>query len=64
MMKGLSGGKKMPANEGIFKRHICNVCKKKLYEKDMQQTDKQTRYGKDVWICFKCIEKGRSVRVY
>lgn len=53
-----------------FKRHICNCCKRKLYEKDMEKAltfrgdPKLTRYGKEVWICFKCKGKGRETSVY
>lgn len=33
------------------KRHYCNCCKKKRDEKFMINTGRQTRYGKDVWVC-------------
>lgn len=46
------------------KRHICNCCKKKLYEKDMEETRLTTRYGKRIWICFKCKGRGKSAWAY
>ena len=51
-------------------RHICNCCKRKLYEKDMEVGkdhrgyERKTRYGKKVWICYKCIGQGRTISVY
>lgn len=48
----------------IWKRHICNCCKRKLYEQDMEETNRETRYGKKVWICFKCKGMGKNVSVY
>jgi len=47
-----------------MKRHICNCCKRKLYERDMEQTNRQTRYGKDIWICARCLMEGRTIDVY
>ena len=56
--------------EDKIKRNICNCCKKKLYEGNMEKAldfrghQKFTRYGKGVWICFNCIGRGKTARVY
>lgn len=53
-----------------YKRHICNCCKKKLYQKDMINYTKkgkyghQTRYKQDVWLCLKCEGVGRRPVIY
>ncbi len=33
------------------KRHTCTNCKKKRFEKFMINTERLTRYQKEVWAC-------------
>lgn len=45
-------------------RHVCNRCKRKLYEKDLQKQWFVTRYGKEVWMCARCLMEGKNAYRY
>lgn len=47
-----------------YKRHICNVCKRKLRESKMFETDLTTRYGYRIWLCYECKGRGESAWAY